>query len=113
MSRKRYTDHKEAQMAKRQGLNRLQRGVARRLSTSELARGYVYFTADPAATEMIDVDSFTVEWLGVEIPERRLVRGRFQVPKRLMAEAEGITLRFGLPSRGLLVVSPDAESGKS
>lgn len=92
-------------MAAGQGIRRVARGITRPLSKSEIDRGYVFLTWDRRIGELLEVDSFSVDWLGVQLECRRLNRGRFQVPRSLVSGLEGVSLRMQVVDRETVRVS--------
>lgn len=71
-------------MASRQGLHRLQKGITRKLTKSELSRGYLFVTNDK---EIKELQGLTIKINGREVSDRLDGSGRITAGKKLYLNA--------------------------
>ena len=74
-------------MGKNQGLYRIKKGIERRLTKSEVKRGYLFISVDRSLKELINTDNFTLEIDGKELESRKIDKyGRVQIPRNTLRE---------------------------
>ena len=93
-------------MAKWQGKIRMKAGITRPLTRHEFSRGYIYISKDKTLSDILDVENFTAEVIGVPFHNRRIdVSGRLHIPpKNLLSTVHG-TVKIQVVSRSLVVIS--------
>jgi hypothetical protein len=95
-------------MPRGQGARRLAAGFTRRLTPSELKRGYVFISNDTSLSDILDTQNFDVEIQGKVLPNRRIDgSGRILVPRDLLRGPKPEQLwSFQLTSRTKLKLTP-------
>lgn len=91
------------------GVARLRGGVRKKLTASELRRGYVFVSLDRRLPEAMDVKNFTAVINGAALPERKISSsGRVHVPPSVLAAAAGPsgTVDIQLLADGRLRIDP-------
>jgi hypothetical protein len=93
-------------MSSRQGINRIQNGIIRKLNKAELTRGYIFLTRDLAIEEILRVSDFDVKIIGKTLNNRKLDKyGRFMVPRKLMENMNGQQhYKFSVLSKKILEI---------
>lgn len=95
-------------MARGQGTHRLTAGFTRRLTHSELKRGYVFISNDKSLPDVLDTQNFEVDIEGQVLPKRHIDgSGRILVSRDLLKGTKPEHLwSFQLASRTRLKLTP-------
>lgn len=92
----------------RTDLSRLCKGFVRRLTSSEVNRGYIYLSRHNEIREILSVDNFEVKILENLLASRKIDKhGRFQVPCKILRKlGTNQLLLFELVSTNKLEIAP-------
>ncbi|MFC1986265.1 hypothetical protein ACFLWC_04655 [Chloroflexota bacterium] len=72
-------------MGTNQGLIRLKNGIKRKISKTEVNRGYFFLSLDKKLCTLLNVEKFILEINGNLVTNRRIDNwGRFQIPRHIL-----------------------------
>ncbi len=90
-------------MGKNQGLNNLTKGFNRRLTQSEVSRGYLFISKDRAILKILD-EGFKVRIGEIELKNKKLdSSGRITIGKVLSSKLAEKEIRLKLEKNNLLI----------